>query len=438
MTSLVTGDGTYSFDLVPKSADAAYFYSKEEVTNAAFQPQLVLTLNSAPIDTTIDTYPGNPTNQPTATFAFSANQSGATFECALDGAAFAQCTSPMSLSSLTDGSHVFAVRAKNGAGTIDPSRNICLEVDSTAPTVSAVAPSARATGIVTTATIQATFSEAMDPTTLTATTFTLAPQGGAAIAAAVAYDAAANKATLTPSANLAAGTTYTATIKGGAGGAKDAAGNPLAADKTWSFSTAVSGTGGSASARRRRAGGEQFTDHELRDKRHPQHQGQPRHRKLSALHRNRRSRHRHERHLAPLYASDGTADGPQVYPAGNSWTETGLNWNNRPARTGPVVDSKGKIATNTWVEFNVTALVSGNGTYTFDIAPLASSTSTDAAYFYAKEAADATLHPQLVLTVGVDSTAPTVSAVAPSAGPTASSPPPQSRRRSPKRWIRPP
>jgi len=34
---------------------------------------------------------------------------------------------------------------------------------------------------------------------------------------------------------LAAGTTYTATIKGGSSGVKDAAGNALAADKTWTF-----------------------------------------------------------------------------------------------------------------------------------------------------------------------------------------------------------
>jgi fibronectin type 3 domain-containing protein len=39
---------------------------------------------------------------------------------------------------------------------------------------------------------------------------------------------------------LEAGATYTATVKGGTGGAKDLAGNPLTSDKTWSFSTAAS------------------------------------------------------------------------------------------------------------------------------------------------------------------------------------------------------
>ena len=46
----------------------------------------------------------------------------------------------------------------------------------------------------------------------------------------VAYDAATRKATLTPSAPLALGRTYTATVVGGSAGVKDAAGNPLAAN----------------------------------------------------------------------------------------------------------------------------------------------------------------------------------------------------------------
>jgi hypothetical protein len=107
-----------------------------------------------------------------------------------------------------------------------------------------------------------------------------------------------------------------------------------------------------------------------------------------------------------LYAYDGSADGPQLYPAGNAWTEAGLTWDTMPARTGPLADDKGKIASNSWVEFDVTTLVGGNGTYTFELA----SSSSDGAYFWSKEATDATLRPQLVLTVDPGSVTATATA----------------------------
>jgi hypothetical protein len=74
---------------------------------------------------------------------------------------------------------------------------------------------------------------------ITATTVTLQKQGAAGtVAAAVTYEGAAKKATLNPSADLEAGASYTATVKSGAGGVKDAAGNALVADMAWSFAVA--------------------------------------------------------------------------------------------------------------------------------------------------------------------------------------------------------
>ena len=111
--------------------------------------------------------------------------------------------------------------------------------DTTAPTVVSKAPAAGATGVALSSAVTALFSEAMDPATLTAATFELRNAGGTLIPAAVAYNAATNTATLTPSAQLAAATAYTATLKGGAADprAKDLAGNPLAANNAWSFTT---------------------------------------------------------------------------------------------------------------------------------------------------------------------------------------------------------
>jgi hypothetical protein len=57
------------------------------------------------------------------------------------------------------------------------------------------------------------------------------------VAAQVSYDPTTNKATLNPNVELQAGKTYSAKVKGGSVGVKDSVGNPLAADKVWSFTT---------------------------------------------------------------------------------------------------------------------------------------------------------------------------------------------------------
>ncbi|MGO9325851.1 MAG: Ig-like domain-containing protein [Terracidiphilus sp.] len=106
-----------------------------------------------------------------------------------------------------------------------------------APTVTAVTPTIGATGVAVTTTITATFSETMIASTITGSTFTLTPQGGSAIAATVSY--AANVATLTPTAQLANNTTYTATVTTGV---TSFAGTALAANYTWTFTTMAATT----------------------------------------------------------------------------------------------------------------------------------------------------------------------------------------------------
>ena len=119
--------------------------------------------------------------------------------------------------------------------------------DTTAPTVTATSPASGSTGVAAAANVTATFSEAMNASTVTSSTFTLQAGTSTPVPAAVAYDSANNVATLNPNADLAAGTVYTATVKGGSGGVKDSAGNALAADRTWTFTTApASGGGGTA------------------------------------------------------------------------------------------------------------------------------------------------------------------------------------------------
>jgi acid phosphatase type 7 len=98
--------------------------------------------------------------------------------------------------------------------------------------------------------------------------------------------------------------------------------------------------------------------------------------------------------------TNGTKNGPALYSTANSWTENAITWNNRPARTGNVVDNKGSIQINTWVEYNVTSLVTGNGTFSFVLA----GDSNDNVLFSAREGSNPS---QLVITFASGINTPT-------------------------------
>jgi hypothetical protein len=68
-----------------------------------------------PLNTRLTERPGASTRSTTATFSFASDPAGARFECALDNAPFASCTSPTTYSSLDQGTHRFLVRAVVGA-----------------------------------------------------------------------------------------------------------------------------------------------------------------------------------------------------------------------------------------------------------------------------------------------------------------------------------
>lgn len=121
------------------------------------------------------------------------------------------------------------------AGLVLTACQIVVAPDVIPPTVASVVPADAATDVAINSSVVATFSEGMDAATITADTFILTA-GATGVAGAVAYDAASMTASFTPAANLEPSTVYTATI---GIGAKDAAGNALAAAMTWSFTTGV-------------------------------------------------------------------------------------------------------------------------------------------------------------------------------------------------------
>jgi hypothetical protein len=111
--------------------------------------------------------------------------------------------------------------------------------DTTAPTVTATSPAAGATGISRTANLTATFSEPMQAASITAASFELRGPTGLLIPAVVTYNATSRVATLNPTPTLATLTAHTVVVHGGGAAAvvRDAAGNALAADRSWTFTT---------------------------------------------------------------------------------------------------------------------------------------------------------------------------------------------------------
>ena len=103
------GDGTHTFAVRPTDA----------VGNTGAPSSHGWRIDGTAPETTIGSGPRSGTTALSGTFTFSANEPAA-FECKLDGAAFAPCTSPKSHAGLTRREHTFQVRAIDAAGNPDP------------------------------------------------------------------------------------------------------------------------------------------------------------------------------------------------------------------------------------------------------------------------------------------------------------------------------
>jgi hypothetical protein len=114
-----------------------------------------------------------------------------------------------------------------------------VNVDTTSPTITATVPANGATAVPINQSVNATFSEAMNPLTLTTASLKVAGPNGALLPGIVSYALPSHIATLIPALPLASNTTYTATVTTGA---KDVAGNAFAG-LSWGFTTGVAPVG---------------------------------------------------------------------------------------------------------------------------------------------------------------------------------------------------
>lgn len=179
-------------------------------------------------DTTITSNPTDPSSSSSATFTFTGSDSAIAtvtgFECSLDSATFAACTSPTTYSGLSQGSHNFQVRAKDGAGNVDATpASYTWVVDAIAPdtTITSTPPNPSASA-------DATFTFSGTDSLL-----------GTTLLFECSLDSAAYSACTTPK-------TYTGLSDGShtfAVRAKDAVGNvdPTPASYTWTINTTPAG-----------------------------------------------------------------------------------------------------------------------------------------------------------------------------------------------------
>ena len=139
-TDLAPPSGTYTYSVV-----AVY----RSFTATATSPSVTVT--AAP---TVSSHPSDPSADTAPSFGFSGG--GSDPQCQLDLGAYASCSSPRSYSGLSDGAHVFRVRA----GASGPSSSFSWTLDASAPTISAKPgnPSSDASPSFTFTHTQATFT----------------------------------------------------------------------------------------------------------------------------------------------------------------------------------------------------------------------------------------------------------------------------------------
>jgi hypothetical protein len=87
--------------------------------------------DTTPPETTITSGPSGTISTDSTSFSFASSEPPSSFQCRLDGAAWASCSSPKAVTNLANGPHTFEIRATDGAGNTDlspASRSLAVQV----------------------------------------------------------------------------------------------------------------------------------------------------------------------------------------------------------------------------------------------------------------------------------------------------------------------
>jgi PKD repeat protein len=68
-----------------------------------------------------------------------------------------------------------------------------------------------------------------------------------------------------------------------------------------------------------------------------------------------------------LFVTESSTSGGTAFSVSNSWSETGITWSKAPAISGTSLSTVGTAAKGKWVEFSVSRIIIGNGTYSIAI-----------------------------------------------------------------------
>ena len=226
----------------------------KDPSGAPLAANVVRTFTTAAAPTVISTVPVNGATAVAVNTAISATFSEAMNPATINGATFtvtgpgatpvagtvtyAGSTATFTPATLLANSTLFTATITTGAkdptGAPLAANFVWTFTTAAPPTVISTVPTSGATAVPVNTLVSATFSEAMNPATINGATFTVTGPGATPVAGTVTY--AGSTATFTPTAVLANGTAFTATITTGA---KDPAGVPLAANFVWTFTTAA-------------------------------------------------------------------------------------------------------------------------------------------------------------------------------------------------------
>jgi large repetitive protein len=166
--------GGYQVQAAPALADGVYSArasQSDQAGNTGTSSANTFTVDTTAPTATIGSGPADPTTQTSAIFAFTSSETGSTYACSLDGAAFTACTSPQAYSGLSPGSHSFQVRATDPAGNTGPAAAASWTItaaDTTPPLVTLAQPADGSSTQATTPTFSGTAGTASgDSTSIT-------------------------------------------------------------------------------------------------------------------------------------------------------------------------------------------------------------------------------------------------------------------------------